>query len=139
MIIDYIAFMPDGVTWTAWQNRWKAEPWKTAAKAFAKSPQLTVDVNGGTVILKFAAAGAVTASGKFVTGVDSRGNDIVYSATCSSVLILRSESACDAYVYFPPKKDAKGNVTFAGYSALFPLEWDGAAFKLATVIGDDNQ
>ena len=139
LIIDYIAFMPDGVTWTAWQNRWKAEPWKTAAKAFAKSPQLTVDVNGGTVILKFAAAGAVTASGKFVTGVDSRGNDIVYSATCSSVLILRSESACDAYVYFPPKKDAKGNVTFAGYSALFPLEWDGAAFKLATVIGDDNQ
>ena len=117
--------------WTAWQNLWKMEPWKTESKSFAKAPVLTV----GEITLKFAASGAVTASGKFVTGKDANGKDVVYSSTCSSVLIpagvrdanpnQASEGGYSVFLYFPPK-DGK----FDGYSAEVTLVWDGAAFSV---------
>ena len=147
-----------GVEWCAWQNLWKSEPWKTEAKAFAKVPVLTMDAGTldacpypGTITLKFAATGAVTASGKFVTRQDAKGKDIVYSASCSSVLIPdgdgvrispeRSEhceamslEACapalpDAldfrvFLYFAPKAGK-----FDGFADEIPLIWDGAGFS----------
>ena len=91
----------------------------------------------GTVTLKFAASGAVTASGKFVTGQDARGKDIVYSANCSSVLVPEGddgfveEALPDSnarlyriFLYFPPKAGK-----FGGYAAEVPLAWDGSSFK----------
>jgi uncharacterized repeat protein (TIGR02543 family) len=132
------------VEWTAWQNLWKVEPWKSDAKPFAKAPQLAlymVDDNAvgrvvlnappdagspyGTLSLKFASSGAVTASGKFVTGQDAKGKDVVYSASCSSVLVPAGGDAYTVYLYFPPKAGK-----FEGYAAEVPLVWDGSAFSL---------
>jgi hypothetical protein len=116
-----VASSLDG-SWTAWQNLWKTEPWKTTAKQFSKAPAEQIDVENGVLTLKFASSGAVTAVGKFVTCVDSRGKDIVYSASCSSVLLPVTEgdgslSAINyaVFLYFPPK---------AG-------KFDGFAVKLA--------
>jgi hypothetical protein len=117
--------------WTAWQNLWRTEPWKTMAKAFAKAPALEIEIEdgaGGTVTLKFAASGAVTASGKFVTGKDARGRDVVHSATCTSVLIPDEDGAPAAYrvhIYFPPKAGK-----FEGHAADITLAWNGAEFTL---------
>ena len=119
------------------QNLWKTEPWKTAAKPFAnkKLPIPVGAVEGAftsdTIELKFASSGAVTASGKFVTGVNEKtGKDVVYSATCSSTLLPQGDDKYELYLFFPRKVDAKGNVTFEGYAAVIPLAWDGASFAL---------
>ena len=135
-----------GVEWCAWQNLWKSEPWKTDAKAFAKaklveivpsvSPVPSVPFTSGIITLKFAATGAVTASGKFVTGQDASGRDIVYSASCSSVLIpdgdgVRSAPALpDAldfrvFLYFAPKAGK-----FDGLGDEIPFVWDGVDFSV---------
>lgn len=121
--------------WAAWQNLWKTESWKTVAKYFAKAPPLPVEIDDGSVALKFAASGAVTAAGKFVIGVDSRGKDVIYSASCSSVLM---PSVCDdfslsdskylLYLYFPPKEGK-----FDGAAARISLIWDGESFDLESV------
>ena len=87
----------------------------------------------GTITLKFAATGAVTASGKFVTGQDASGRDIVYSATCSSVLIPDGDGAPalpDAldfrvFLYFAPKAGK-----FDGFGDEIPLVWDGGDFSV---------
>ena len=127
------------------QNLWKTEPWKTDAKPFAKATALALYVvkgHGeglavvdaleegvspyGTLDFKFANTGAVTASGKFVTGKDAKGKDVVYSATCTSVLIpLEDEAGYAAFLYFPPKAGK-----FDGYADEASLEWDGAGFSL---------
>ena len=125
----------DGVNAAAVQNLWKTAVWKNVAKDFANK-KLTLDVEGvagaftsGTLELKFAASGAVTTGGKFVTGYnETTKRDIVYSAFCSAVLIPQGGNEYVVYLYFPSKKDAKGNVTFAGYSAMVRLEWDGSKF-----------
>ena len=123
--------------WTAWQNLWKTEPWKTEAKAFAKAPPLAVEVEDGLVTLKFAATGAVTATGKFTAGVDAHGRDIVHSATCSSVLIPVADDIgtirYSLHLYFPPKTGR-----FAGFAIEVPLVWDGAAFTLFAGTGGDE-
>ncbi len=59
--------------WTAWQNLWKDEPWKTAAG----------------VLLKFAASGAVTAK--------------YGGYSCSTMLIPVEGNEYEMFVYFPPK------------------------------------
>lgn len=120
------------VGWIAWQNQWKTEPWKAVAKPFAKAPSLPVEVEDGIVTLKFASSGNVTAAGRFVTGIDSRGKDVIYSTTCSSVLIP-TEADGDSlsthsyllYLYFSPKKDK-----FEGFAAIISLVWDGESFAL---------
>ncbi len=132
--------------WTAWQNLWKTEPWKTYAKPFAnkKLPLYVVNEEAGLVVrdalqegddvygtieLKFAATGAVTASGKFVTGQDAKGKDIIYSASSSSVLIPDSEVYYNdnhaVYLHFPPKAGK-----FDGYSVEVPLVWKDPMFQL---------
>jgi hypothetical protein len=93
---------------------------------------LPVEVEDGIVTLKFASSGNVTAAGRFVTGIDSRGKDVIYSTTCSSVLIP-TEADGDSlsthsyllYLYFSPKKDK-----FEGFAAIISLVWDGESFAL---------
>ena len=86
--------------------------------------------DGDMVTLKFASSGAVTASGKFVTGQDAKGKDVVYSASCSSVLVPEADAAgagrppYRVFLYFPPKTGK-----FEGYADEVSLEWDGAAFE----------
>ena len=119
--------LPSSLSWTAWQNLWKTEPWKTVAKSFAKKTILLSGVADGlpsdsdTVTLKLSASGTATASAKFVTGYDATGKAITYSATCSSVLILTSpldaeRCSLTAILYFPPKKDK-----FDGYVAAIEI------------------
>ena len=129
--------------WTAWQNLWKTERWKIDAKAFANKKLTLYVVNDGeaglvvhdappaggdaygTIELKFAASGAATASGKFVTEQDGKG----YSASCSSVLIPEStkdyHDAYTVYLHFPPKAGK-----FDGYSVKVPLIWKDPIFQL---------
>ena len=122
----------DELRWEAYQNNWKVEPWKSRAATFGKVPVVTVNVGGDqTVTLKFAASGAVTAAGEFVTGVDAKGNKVVVKATCSTVVTpeeMPDESgafAASVYVYFPPKG------AFAGCSARIRLHWNGTSFAVA--------
>ena len=99
-----------GDGWIAWQNVWKAEPWKSAAEPFAEAPVL---VTPDGVELKFSSSGAVTAK--------------LGAYSCSSVLIpVASPSTPNfsLYLYFPPKAGE-----FEGYAAEIPLAWDGAAFS----------
>ena len=118
----------------ALQNLWKTEPWKTDAKPFAKAPKLTPDLfDGGTITLKFANTGAVTASAKFATGKDAKGKDVVYSATCTSALIpIRDPELStlntrlyDVVLYFPPKAGK-----FEGRVLESRLAWDGVNFAV---------
>ena len=126
------------VEWTAWQNLWKTEPWKTDAKPFAKAPALAIDAGTrdacpypGTITLKFVSSGAVTASGKFVTGQDAKVKDVVYSASCSSVLVPEADAAgagrppYRVFLYFPPKAGK-----FDGYADEIPLVWDVTEFSM---------
>ena len=128
-------------SWTAWQNLWKTEPWKTDAKPFAKAPALAIDAGTrdacpypGTITLKFAASGAVTASGKFVTGQDAKGKDVVYSAICSAVLVPEADAAgagrppYRVFLYFPPKAGK-----FDGYALELQLVWDADGKNFSVV------
>ena len=116
--------------WKTWQNLWKMEPWKTAAKPFANKTLVLSGMADGlpteadSISLKFASSGAVTASGKFVTGQNARGQDVVYSASCSSVLSPQGGDDYTVYLYFPPKAGK-----FDGYTAEVSLVWDGDGEK----------
>ncbi len=116
--------------WTAWQNLWKAQSWNTMAKDFAKAPVLPV----GEVSLKFASSGTVTASGKFVTGKDSKGKDVIYSASCSSALIPQGGDEYKVYIYFPPKAGK-----FVGLADEIMLEWDAGAKAFIWVKAKDEE
>ena len=72
------------------------------------------------VSLKVGSSGAVTATGKFVTGQNASGKDIVYSASCSTVLVPVEEDVFKLYLCFP-KKDGK----FDGMALQEVLEWNG--------------
>lgn len=144
--------LPVQAGWTAWQNLWKVEPWKTVARPFSKAKQVTLYViddgeagryvvdsppagiaASGTIALKFASTGAVTANGKFVVGRNEKtGKEIVHAASCSTTLVpsasadtgdypLAASSRYTVHLYFPPNLK-KG---FAGFSA----EWTVGEIK----------
>ncbi len=132
---DAIGGYAESELYIAFQNNWKLEPWKTAGKPFAKAAALeyedSASVAGvpvpGVLTLKFAASGAVTVKGSFVTGVNERtGKDIIYTASGSAVLAPQSEpdetGVFDAvvFVYLPPKA---GN--FDGYVRCIGVRWTG--------------
>ena len=77
------------------------------------------------------ASPVVTASGTFVTGQDSKGKDVVYSASCSSVLVPEADAAGAGrppyriFLYFPPKAGK-----FEGYADEIPLVWGGVEFTV---------
>ena len=113
--------------WTAWQNLWKTEPWKSEAKAFAKASALAIDAGTrdacpypGTITLKFAASGAVTASGKFVTGQDAKGKDVVYSASCKGVLVPEENGGGRGATALPDAAGA-GHPRHTGFSCTSRL------------------
>jgi hypothetical protein len=114
----------------AWQNLWKTEQWKNVAKPFANKvlllsgPEGGLPKDGDTMALKFAASGAVTASGKFASVDEKTNKDIVYSASCSTVLIPAGNDRYAVFLYFPPKGGK-----FPGYAARIGLEWTGSAFN----------
>ncbi len=96
------------VEWTAWQNLWKQEPWKTDAKEYAKAPKLTV----GEIELKFGASGAVTAKyGKY---------------SCSTVLIPAEDGTFCVFCYFTSKGES-------AYGAEISLKWDAGGKKFSEV------
>ena len=106
-----------------YRTDWKNEPWKTIAKPFnGKTLKL------GDITLKFASSGAVTATGTFVTGVDAKGKNIIYSASCAATLIPQGDDYYCVYIYFPPKAGK-----FEGYSNLIDLSWNGDAFEVAPI------
>ena len=90
--------------WTAWQNLWKQEPWKTDAKDFAKAPMLSV----GAIEFKFAASGVVTA--KYGT----------YSCSATLIPMPTAEGTFSAFLYFPPIEGK-----FDGYGTEILFVWDG--------------
>lgn len=102
---------------TTYQNLCKTEPFKTAASSFDKK---TVDVGGG-VSFKLSKTGVATAAGRFVTGQDSKGKDVVYSATCSTIIIPMGENVYSVPLYFPP--NSKKN--FNGFAQEFILNGNG--------------
>ena len=136
------------VKWTAWQNLWKQEPWSSLSKVIAKAASLDLPVMSSEIAgvvtaadmvsLKFSASGAVAASGKFITGQDSRGKDVVYSAKCSTVLIpvidwtsatggtyglSLSKDRYSLFLFFPSKAGK-----FDGYATEIRLYWTGTSF-----------
>ena len=132
---DSMGGFAESIDYIAYRNNWKLEPWKTIGKPFAKAAALeyedSASVAGvpvpGVLTLKFAASGAVTVKGSFVTGVNERtGKDILYTASGSAVLAPQSEpdetGVFDAvvFVYLPPKAGK-----FDGYVRCINVRWTG--------------
>lgn len=99
----------------AYQNLWKTD-WKTHGKELAAEyKKAGLPSDDSELMLKFAASGAVTASKSYVTGTDKKGKDIIYKATCSTVLIpiFNEQGEIESgliYLYFAPnsKKSFEG-------------------------------
>ena len=107
---------------TAKRNVWKEDPWKTlAAQMKGASFALTDGVS-----LKVGTFGAVTASGKFVTGQNAQGKDIVYSASCSTVLVPVTENDFGVYLCFPKKNGKFGGAVWQGV-----LGWNGSELRIS--------
>ena len=77
--------------------------------------------------MKFAASGAVTVKGSFVTGVNEKtGKEILYAASGTAVVVPQSEpeenGAFNAvvFVYLPPKAGK-----FDGYVRCIGVRWTG--------------
>ena len=132
---DALGGIATNALFAAYQNNWKAEPWKTVAKPFAKAPALVLPAAGeqpGEIALKFAASGAATAAGKFLLGTDAKGKEIVHSASCAAVVVPETEPDAQGafkavvHLYFAPN-EKKG---FAGAVRLVRLRWTGTAFEV---------
>ena len=107
-----------------YKTNWKGEPWKGIAAKIAKAAPYNDSVtdeagNKGTLTLKFAAAGKVTAKGKFGAN----------SVSCSTVVVPLSNPnpheafSARIYICFPRKG------SFAGYCNSINLIWNGAEFE----------
>lgn len=128
-----------GPLFTADQNNWKLEPWKTAGKAFAKAAAVTYapfERDGDTVSLKAAAAGTVTVKGSFVIGENPKtGAPVRYAASCSAVLCPLDPPEADGtfsarvFIHFPPKPDKLPD----GYTACVTIRWDGTDFTVEEI------
>ena len=132
---DAMGGYAESVDYIAYQNNWKLEPWKTVGKPFAKAAALEYEDSAfiagveapGVLSLKFAASGAVTVKGSFVTGVNERtGKEILYSASGTAVLTPQSEPDANGafdgvvFVYLPPKVGK-----FDGYVRCINVRWTG--------------
>ena len=109
--------------WTAWQNLWKVEPWKTLGKSFDKKTMTyaireddtfiddddaaTVALGEevvGRVTLKFAASGTVTVAGEFVTGYNEKTKKYTtVKATGSAMLVPVDDGHGEVFIYLVPK------------------------------------
>ena len=132
---DAMGGFAESVDYIAYTDNWKLEPWKSVGKPFAKAAVLeyedSASVAGepvsGVLSLKFAASGAVTVKGSFVTGVNEKtGKEILYAASGTAVVVPQSEpeenGAFNAvvFVYLPPKAGK-----FDGYVRSIGIRWTG--------------
>ena len=131
-----VATSKDG-GWTAWQDLWKTEPWKTAVKLFANKSLVlsgTTDglpADGDTVTLKVTSSGTVTAAGKFVrVNAKDASKTVTVSSSCSSTLIPAGNGAYSVFVYFPAK--ITSTIVFEGFATEVPVSWNGESFMLLT-------
>jgi hypothetical protein len=137
---DGMGGFAESIDYIAYQNNWKLEPWKTVGKSFAKAAALEYEdfasVEGvdapGVLSLKFAASGAVTVKGSFVTGVNEKtGKEILYSASGTAVLVPfwepdeSGEFYGDVFVYLPQKAGR-----FDGYVCCVHVIWTGDGWIL---------
>ena len=102
-----LAVSAEGVAsdhFVAWQNKWKLEPQKSEALNL-KGQIETQRVKGGegVLTLKVGTSGTVSVSGRFLTGVDAKGKEIVYTATASGVLVSCAAGGWKVIAYLPPK------------------------------------
>ena len=107
---------------TAKRNVWKEAPWKDLATQMRGASFTLTD----EVSLKVGTSGVVTASGKFVTGQNAQGKDIVYSASCSTVLVPVTENDFGVYLCFPKKNGKFGGAVWQGV-----LEWSGSELLIS--------
>ena len=118
----------------AYQNNWKVEPLKSEAVNL-KGRIFTREVAGGELTLKVGANGTVTITGRFVTGVDARGKEIVYTATGSGVLIPTDSGDYFVYIYLPPKPGKfDGLVTIVALMGGVQL-WEGGPYWAECNVG----
>ena len=111
---------------------WKSEPWKSFASKFANKT-LEYDIEDaymlGTISLKFAATGAVTVKGKFLTVNPSTGKESTWKASGSAVLVPTSYDnegfSARVNIVLPRSYTAGG-----GYGECLELEWDGEKFSI---------
>ena len=114
----------DVVLGNLYQTNWKADPWKGIAGKIATAEAYEDSVtdeagNKGTLTLKYAASGKVTAKGTFGAN----------SVSCSTVVVPLSNPnqngafSARIYVCFPQKG------SFAGYCGSINLIWNGTAFE----------
>lgn len=137
---DAMGGIAESFDYIAYQDNWKLEPWKTLGKFFAKSVVLeyedSASVAGvespGVLSLKFAASGAVTVKGAFVTGIDEKtGMEIFYSTSGTAVLAPQSEPDEDGvfdgvvFVYLAPKARK-----FDGYVRCVNVRWTGEGWVI---------
>ena len=107
----------------AYTVNWKVEPWKTLGKSFDKKTLTYAILADGTfsededvltsalgeevvgrVTLKFAATGAVSVAGEFVTGFDERTSKyIIVKASGSATLVPVDDEHYAVFVYLLPK------------------------------------
>lgn len=99
-----IATVGDGI-FTAYQNNWTIEPWKSIAKEMYGSvytrDAVDADGNPGVVSVRFQSAGNVAVTAKFT--VRSNGKESVYSASGSAVWCAKDAATGAVFVYLPPK------------------------------------
>ena len=110
-------------SWTAWQYNWKVEPWKTLGKKFDKMTMAYAVLADGSfsddeevlasalgadvtarVTLKFAASGAVSVAGEFVTGFDEKKEKYTtVKASGSATLVPVDDDHGEVFIYLTPK------------------------------------
>ena len=110
-------------SWAAWQYNWKVEPWKTLGKKFDKKTLTYAILADGSfsddeavltsalcadvparVTLKFAANGAVSVAGEFVTGFDEKKQKYTtVKASGSATLVPVDEERGEVFIYLTPK------------------------------------
>ena len=107
----------------AWQYNWKVEPWKALGKKFDRQTAAYAIMDDGSfseneediaaslgaevvgrVTLKFAATGAVTIAGEFVTGFNERTHKYTtVKASGSATLVPVDEDHGEVFIYLTPK------------------------------------
>lgn len=107
----------------AYTVNWKAEPWKTLGKKFAKKARTYAILSDGTfseneedlasalgadvvgrVALKFRANGTALVSGEFVSSYDEKTKKYkIVKASGSATLVPVSEDNISVFVYLTPK------------------------------------
>lgn len=125
-LVGGVASLSVGEGWVVhYTTNWKVDPWKGIASKIAKTQPYEYQAkdeagNVGTITLKFAASGKVTAKGVFGSN----------SVSCSTVVVPKTnpDSGESFGLFIVVCFPQKGN--FAGYCGAAPLSiWTGTKFE----------